>query len=118
MKSDYDFERALLDVTPDDLSLLIPRRQAIQKGSLVLMKIGLLHRESASGVFLFATPEFKGIQYGNPASHPDYFNVELFSADSKLIVVFGNSRSGNASISQADANRVLQSMYKVKTQIR
>jgi hypothetical protein len=116
VKSDYNFERASLDLTPDSLSLFDSRRESVHKGILFFLKARALLPESASGIFLLETSEFKGIQTGNPESLPKHFSVELFSDDAKFMITFVNPASGTGIISQADANRVLQSIHKITAQ--
>jgi hypothetical protein len=113
--SDYDFKRAVLDVTPDDFSVFIPRVEAIRKGTLFLEKGIVFTREAGSGVFLFTTKEFKGIQYGNPQSRPKYFKVEMFNHDANIMFVFGSQQGAEINISQGDVNRMVQSVHKAGT---
>ena len=117
IRSDYNLERAALDVTPDSLSIFDSRRESVRKGTLFLMKGPALLPESASGIFLFDTPEFKGIQYGVPQNSQKHFGMELFSDDAKFMITFVNPASGTGSISQEEANRVVQSLHKVGNQI-
>jgi hypothetical protein len=117
IKSDYNLERASLDLTPDSLSVFDSRMDSVRKGTLFLLKGVALLPESASGIFLFETPEFKGIELGNPESRQKHFVMELFNDDAKFLITFVNPKSGAGNISQEDANRVAQSIHKVGTQM-
>jgi hypothetical protein len=115
-QSDYAFERAILESTPDKFSLLIPRRQAIQQGVLFSMKATALRPGTESGVFFISTKEFKGFQYGRPQNPPKRLSVELFKSDGHVDILFGQRFNGSTTISQADVNRVVQSVHKMPAQ--
>jgi hypothetical protein len=117
IKSDYNFERASLDLTPDGLSIFDSRRESVRKNILFFLKARALLPESASGIFLFDTSEFKAIQCGDPKVRPKHLDVELFSDDAKFMITFVNPPNGTGSISQEDVNRVAQSIHKVGTQM-
>jgi hypothetical protein len=114
-KSDYDFERAALGVIPDDISIFISRKQAVQRGTLVMMKSMFLPTGSETGVYSIRTREFKGFQYGRPRNSMNGLSVELFGTDAHLQIVFGQKLNGAVAISQADVNRVVQTLHKVQT---
>jgi hypothetical protein len=115
-QSDYAFKRAILETTPDKFSLLMPKRQAIQQGALFTMKASTLPPGAESGVFSLSTKEFKGFQYGRPQSPSRHLSVELFKSDTHADILFGQKLNGSTTISQADINRVVQSLHKVPTQ--
>jgi hypothetical protein len=112
-QSDYALERAILDITPAKFSLLTPKRLAIQQGMFFSMKTIMLPRGAESGVFSVSTNEFKGFQYGRPQSPPKLLSVELFKSDGQVDILFGQKLNGSTTISQADVNRVVQSLHKV-----
>jgi hypothetical protein len=112
-QSDYGLERTILDITPADFSLLTPKRLAIQQGMLFSMKTTILPRGSESGVFLINTNEFKGFQYGRPQNPPKPLIVKLFKSDGTVDIFFGQKLEGSTAISQADVNRVVQTLHKV-----
>jgi hypothetical protein len=114
-QSDYAFKRAILEATPDQFSLLIPKSLAIQRGMFFTMKATTLRSGAESGVFSISTNEFKGFQYGRPQSPPRRLSVEPFSSDAHLDILFGEKPNGPTLISQADVNRIVQSVRKVPT---
>ena len=65
-RSNLDFARAVLDMTPGRFSPFIPKMQAIQQGSLFMMKVAIMRSSASSGIFSVATKEFNGFQYGRP----------------------------------------------------
>ena len=99
----------------EDFSVFDSRRNSVRKGTLFLMKGIAMLPESASGIFLFETQEFKGIQVGSPGNRQKHFSMELFGGDAKLLITFSNPANGAGSFSQEDANRVAQSMNKIET---
>jgi hypothetical protein len=116
VKSDYNFKRTVLEFTPDSLSLFTPKSQIVQKGALIILKGVALPLESESGIYLLATEEFKGIQYGRPKSRQKHLTVELFNDEANLSIFFGNRIGGPTTISQADINRVVGTVHKVEAQ--
>jgi hypothetical protein len=115
IKSDYDLKRSLLELTPNDVTLFTPRNEAIRKSALIIMKQMALLPGSDSGIFLFTTKEFKGIQYGDPRSSPKYLIVELFNDSANLRIICGNRMHSPASILQGELNRVTQSVHNLTT---
>jgi hypothetical protein len=115
-QSDYAFTRAILETTPGKFTLLMPRRQAMQQGTLFLMKRIILRPGSEAGVFSLKTKEFKGFQYGRPENSSTRLSVELFRSDGHLDIYFGQKLNGSVAISQSDVNHVVQSVHKVGVQ--
>jgi hypothetical protein len=113
VQSDYAFKRTILDTTPAKFSLLTPKRLAIQQGMFFMMKATTLPPGAESGVFSLSTNEFKGFQYGSPQTPPKHLSVELFKSDGHADILFGQKLNGPATISQADVNRVVQSVRKL-----
>jgi hypothetical protein len=70
-----------------------------------------------SGIFTVQGKEFKGFQYGRPQSPPKHLNVELFPEGGHLDLFFDQKKNGPTVISQADINRVLQTIHKVPAEV-
>jgi hypothetical protein len=115
-QSDYDLKRAILEVTPDKFSVLMPRSSAIQQDALFSMKAITMPKGAESGIFFVNTNEFKGFQYGRPQTALKNLRVELFNSDVHLDVLFGQKPNGSTTISQADVNCVAQSVHKLPGQ--
>jgi len=111
-QSDYDLQRAILQVTPDQFSLLAPKWQTVRRQMLLTMKT-ILPRGAEFGIYSVKTKEFQGIQYGRPQNPPKPLSVELFASDRHLDVVFGQKPNGPTMITQADVNRIIQTIHKV-----
>jgi len=70
--------------------------------------------KAGSGIFSIQTPDFEGFQFENPQSRPPRITDELYSNDEGIDVVFFQKVDGSApTISQAQINRVIQSIRKV-----
>jgi hypothetical protein len=113
-QSDYDLQRAILEVTPDQLSLLAPKWQALHRQLLLTMKATILARGAEFGIYSVKTKEFQGFQYGRPQNPPKPLSVELFANDRHLNIVFGQKPNGPTIITQADVNRIIQSIHKIQ----
>lgn len=112
-QSNFAFIRAVLDMTPDKFSPLMPKKLAIERGSLFMMKVTTMRASADSGIFSVATKEFNGFQYGRPPLvSPKYLSVELFRDKKHVDVIFGQKLRGSVTISQADVNRIVQSIAR------
>jgi hypothetical protein len=70
-------------------------------------------RGADSAIFAVTAADFYGFQYGRPQVTPTGFSVELFGDNGSLDFIFGQKVSGATIISQADINRILQTLHKV-----
>jgi hypothetical protein len=71
--------------------------------------------KAGSGIFSIQTRDFKAFQFENPQARPSRITVELFSNDGGMEVIF-MQKAGAAAISQAEINRVIQSIHKTPIQ--
>jgi hypothetical protein len=115
-QSDYTFKRAILDVTPDSVSLFTPKRRAIQESFFFMVKAAIVPVWASNGVFSVSSKEFRGFQYGTPGDPSKRLSVELFSDKGHVDILFGEKPGGPVKISQADVNRVVQSVVKLPAQ--
>ena len=114
--SDYAFYRAMLSVTPDSITLLTPRQQVARDSMLLLLKI-MAMPPTDSGISLVKTPQFKGFQFGSPQARPIGISDELYADDGEIdVVFFQNKHSSAPAVSQAEINRVIQSVRKIGIQ--
>lgn len=111
--SDYAFESEYLQITPQKITPFVSRRQAVA-GSMLLLIKGISMPKADSGIFWIRTPGFQGFQFENPQNRPSKITDELYSNEGGIDVMFLQKPSGSApSISQAEINRVIQSIHKV-----
>lgn len=109
----YDLMRAILEATSDKASLLASRQLAFQQNFLLMLKATILPRGAESGIYSLRTKEFQGFQYGRPQNPPKPLSVELFPSSGRLHVLFGQKLDGPTIITQADVNRIIESIHKV-----
>ena len=113
LKSDYAFHRIMLETTPGKITPFIPKRQAISKAILLLMKAISTPRGADSGIFAVRAGDLNGFQFGCPQSSASGFTLELFADSGSLTFIFGQKVNGSTVISQPDINRILQTIRKV-----
>lgn len=112
-ESDYSMQRAILEATPDKVSLLVPKRRAMQQEMFLIIKANTIARGAESGIYSVRTKEFQGFQYGRPQNPPKPLRTELFGNNEHLEIRFGQEANGLTTISQSDINRIIQSIHKL-----
>jgi len=112
LQSDYNFKRLILETTPDKITFFTDRKTAASQGVLLMVKAICVGGDPNSGIFTVQGKEFKGFQYGLPQNPPKQLSVELFPADGHLDLIFGQKKNGSMVISQADINRIVQTIHK------
>lgn len=113
LESDYGFESECLQITPQKITPFVSQREAAAGAMLLVIK-GISMPKTDSGIFWIRTPGFQGFQFGNPQNHPSKITDELYSNEGGIDVMFLQKPSGSApSISQAEINRVIQSIQRV-----
>jgi hypothetical protein len=114
--SDYGFQKMMLQMTPSEITPFVSRRQAASGATLLLIK-GISMPRADSGIFSIQTPDFQGFQFESPQNRPLRITDELYSNDGGVDLMFLQQAGGGAPrISQAEINRVIQSIHKVPTQ--
>jgi hypothetical protein len=113
LESDYALHRIILETTPADITPFISKRKAISGAMLLAMKAISAPRGADSAIFAVTAADFRGFQYGRPRVPPVGLNVELFGDNGSLDFIFGQKAGGPTVISQADINRILETLHKV-----
>jgi hypothetical protein len=103
----------MLELTPTEITPFISRRQAISGQMLLIIK-AISMPDAASGIFSIQTQNFKRFQFENPQMRPSRITVELFSNDGGVHLMFFQ-KPGAPRISQAEINRVIQSIDRVNS---
>lgn len=112
-ESDYNFQRIVLQMTPSKITPFVSRGQAVVRQTLFLIK-AMSMPKADSGIFSIETADFKGFQFENPLTRPSKIVDELYSNDGGVDAIFFQRIDGGApTISQAQINRVIQSIHKV-----
>jgi hypothetical protein len=113
LTSDYNFKRMMLEATPDTITPFVSKTKAVDQEMLLVMKGLSAPRGAESGMFFVSAGQFKGFQFGRPSKALNGFSVELYSATDSLDFIFAPKINGQTAISQADVNRILQTLHKV-----
>jgi hypothetical protein len=114
-RSDYEFLRRLYNFTPEKMNrwALSPATHYRESAFLTIKYIALLPWAADSGIFSVRNAEYRGFQQGNPQSRPTGIVVSLYSDDGGIEFVFNQRNYQNsAGVSQAEINRVIQSVQK------
>jgi hypothetical protein len=114
-ESDYAFVRATLETTPGEIGLFTPKGAAMRGITRLMLKsIDVVANSGQSGIFLIQNKNFRGFQYGNPDSRQGEIVDDLFADKGRLHFMFCDKKRGG--ISQAEINRVMQSVRPVNDQ--
>ena len=117
LESDYNFKRLILESTPDKITLLTSSQTAASQWVLLMLKAICVPGDPNSGIFVVRGKEFKGFQYGRPQNPPKHLSVELFPENGHLDLLFGQKQNSAAVISQADINRIVQTIHKTPVEV-
>jgi hypothetical protein len=113
VRSDYDFKKAILSATPDKVSRRSSKAEAFRLGMQLAMKSAIAPPSSGKEFFLLKSEEFRGFQYGAPEDQLYDLEVELYSHDIRLEIHFNRDMGSAPPITQAEINRVVQSLHKL-----
>jgi hypothetical protein len=117
LRSDYSLTNLILETTPQRIGLFSNRRQAAGGAMLLLTKAIMMPPGGETGIFRVRTGDFRGFQYGDPRRRPKSIDVEIFSDSGGLAFLFGQREKGSVpAITQAEINRVIQSVRKAPEQ--
>jgi hypothetical protein len=112
MQSDYALVRIIAESTPGKITLRSPRNEAV--GNSMLLVVKAIAAPEESGIYSLQTKDFKGFQWGDPASKPRHVVADLFADDGGLEFIFtGPGKGQPLGITQAEINCVLQSAHKI-----
>lgn len=117
LQSDYNFMRLILETTPDRITLLSSQKTAASQAVLLMVKAICVPGDPNSGIFAVQGKDLKGFQYGRPQTPPKQLSVELFPENGHLDILFGQKKDGPTVISQADLNRIVQTIHKVPVEL-
>ncbi len=109
-RSDYAFRRTLLERTPDELKPWMSQREAYRVSMLLMIK-GISSVGGDTGLFNVEKQGWKGFQFDDPNKKPKSVTLELNdSKDQHIEIIFFAGKQEDASITQSDVNRVLQTL--------
>lgn len=112
MASNYELRKATLALTPDDVALFMPARDAVR--NLVLLELKSVYLvDAGTGLFSVQTPRFRGFQQGDPAS--GRVILTLFDEqDREFEFLIGMQTGKKGHVTQADVNRIIASLGPIQ----
>jgi hypothetical protein len=113
LESNFTLTKATLEASPAQMSVFAPRLKVVGLGTLLMVKIAIA-TGGETGIFAFDTPAIRGFQMGDPDKRPKFISVKAFDmGDHQLELTFGMQKGSAGQITQADVNRVLQTVRRV-----
>lgn len=117
LQSDYLLMQRILEATPENVGLLTPRKEAVGSAMLLVIKGIMTPNGAESGIYRIRAGDFRGFQFGDPRSHPRSLDIEIFDEDGGLGFIFTQRQNtSEPAITQAQINRVIQSLRKLPNQ--
>jgi hypothetical protein len=112
-ESNFTLTRAMLETSPAQMSVLAPRAKVLGLGILLMLKPSTA-MGGETGIFAFETSTIRGFQMGDPDKRPKVISVRAFDmGDHQLALAFGMQKGSTGQITQAEVNRVLQTVRLV-----
>jgi hypothetical protein len=111
--SDFAFAKAILDTTPNKLTLLTPRRELARSWLLLKFKLTTLYGDT--GIFVISGKDWQGFQFGDTRATPRTIGDDLYVETGRLEFRFAQGKPDSGMISQSDINRVIQSVHIVRS---
>jgi hypothetical protein len=110
LESNFTLTRAMLETSPAQMSVFAPRPKIVGMGILLTLKI-IPATGGETGIFAFDAPTIRGFQMGDPDKRPKSISVRAFDmGDHQLEITFGIQTGYAWQITQAEVNRVLQTV--------
>ncbi|MFQ5520145.1 MAG: hypothetical protein ACE5FK_02005 [Candidatus Methylomirabilia bacterium] len=108
MKSNYSLYQAILNATPDELSIFMPKRDAIKLPILLILKRALL-ANAESGMYAFEFRDLRGFQFGNPA-RTNRVIIHLFVDHRQVELLVFVAKDSDATLSQDEITHVIRTL--------
>ena len=113
LRSDYALHKAIFETTPSEINLFTPANRAAGLGSVILIK-AIMPPTTDWAIYKIQSQNFKGFQLGDPIRRPKKMCLELYAEDAHFeINIEQNTTSPGSDITQAELNRIIQSVRKV-----
>ena len=111
-RSDYEFQKTILWATPSEVRPWTGRRESVRASFLLLLK-AVASVGGETGLFAVQANGWRGFQLDDPAKGPKRVTLELYDPqDFHVEIVFSTARDGRAKLTQADVNRVLETLHR------
>lgn len=111
VRSDYDFRRTVLNMTPKDLRLFASPRQMVRNSVLLTLK-SVDSQRFKNGLYSFETPAMRGFLEGNVALDHGVV-VQAFDHEDHLLTFVVTARPGKSCFGQPELNHIIFSLRPV-----
>jgi len=113
LRSDYALHKAIFETTPKQITLLTPANRAAGLSAIIMLK-AIMPPTTDWGIYNIQSQNFRGFQLGDPIRRPKRMCLELYTDDAHFEISIGqNTTSPGPGISQAELNRIIQTVRKV-----
>jgi hypothetical protein len=113
VESNFAWTKATLEASPAQVSVFAPRLKGVGLVNLLTLKSAFA-MGGETGILAFETSTVRGFQMGDPDKKPKFISVKAFDmGDHQLELTFGMQKGSAGQITQADVNRVLQTVRRV-----
>ncbi len=111
-RSNYSLVRTELNLTPGQISLLMPAREAIR--DLLLLQLKIIETTNAeTGLFSFEVRGLRGFQKGDPA-RAQFVLINAFNGqDGEYKLLIGAAKGTAGVVTQEDINKILWTIQPV-----
>ncbi|HLZ50268.1 MAG TPA: hypothetical protein VKP61_05950 [Candidatus Acidoferrum sp.] len=108
VRSDYEFRRTILNMTPNDLSALASPRQIVRNSILLTLK-GADSQRFKNGLYSFETAEMRGFQEGILALDRGVV-IQAFDHQDHLLTLIVLMEKGQVCFGQPELNHIIFSL--------
>ncbi|SRR5258708_187012 len=114
MSSNYKLREAVLNMTAQDVSPFMPRKDAIRSVIFLTFKpMHVLEKSAKTGFFSLHAPGLRGFQQGDPLRGAPFVLVTAFDEqDHECELEIFVQKGSAAKITQADVNRIVLSLHR------
>jgi hypothetical protein len=111
VRSDYDFRRTVLNMTPKDLRFFVSPRQMARNSVLLRLK-GIGSQSFKNGLYSFETPTTHGFQEGNLSLDKGVM-IEAYDHQDHLLKFVVGAKPDKACFGQPELNHIIFSLRPV-----
>lgn len=108
VRSDYEFRRTILNMTPNDLNFIAGPRQMARNSVLLRLK-GVGSQRFKNGLYSFQTPTTHGFQEGNLSLDKGVM-IEAYDHQDHLLTFAVVAKPGKACFGQPELNSIIFSL--------
>jgi hypothetical protein len=111
VRSDYEFRRTVLNMTPKDLSLFASPRQMVRNSVLLTLK-GADSQRFKNGLYSFETAQMRGFQEGILALDKGVV-IQAFDHQDHLLTLIVGTEQGQVCFGQPELSHIIFSLRPV-----